>query len=283
MTHVLVIEDNDEVRREIVESLGFEGYRVRAATNGREGLECLERDPPALVLCDPMMPEMDGYLDARGAPRQPAVRDAALRHAHGAGMRINRITENALLYVQLELLRRGHGDVRGHGKVSVALAEIAERAARTKAERHGREADLVLDLAPATIAVAESYVVKVVEELVDNAFKFSSPSSPVHVATSASGERALLRIVDRGCGMTADQAKAVATAVHFERLLRDQQGLGLGLSIAQRIVALGGGALDIDSRSGAGTTVSVLLPLAEPRAAGRTDGRAGAAPRNHLM
>jgi len=58
---ILVIEDNDEVREEIVDILGFEGYEVRDAENGRIGLEVVHEWHPDVVLCDLMMPELDGY------------------------------------------------------------------------------------------------------------------------------------------------------------------------------------------------------------------------------
>jgi DNA-binding response OmpR family regulator len=61
MTRVLVIEDNDGVREEIVDILRFEGFDVRDAENGRRGLELVKQWTPDLVLCDLMMPELDGY------------------------------------------------------------------------------------------------------------------------------------------------------------------------------------------------------------------------------
>jgi CheY-like chemotaxis protein/signal transduction histidine kinase/HPt (histidine-containing phosphotransfer) domain-containing protein len=61
MKRILVIEDNDAVREEIAVILGFESFEVIAAENGRVGLERLRQSRPDLVLCDLMMPEMDGY------------------------------------------------------------------------------------------------------------------------------------------------------------------------------------------------------------------------------
>ena len=49
---------------------------------------------------------------------------------------------------------------------------------------------------------------------------------------------------------------------HFDRKTHEQQGLGLGLTIARRIAELHGGALSIQSEKGAGTTVTVKLPKA---------------------
>jgi CheY-like chemotaxis protein len=76
MKKVLVIEDNDAIRDEIAVILGFEDFEVIVAENGREGLRRIEESRPDVILCDLMMPEMDGYetLEAlRGDPRSATI------------------------------------------------------------------------------------------------------------------------------------------------------------------------------------------------------------------
>ena len=58
---ILVIEDQDDVRENIVELLELSNYLVESAPNGKEGVKKALSDPPNLILCDIMMPEMDGY------------------------------------------------------------------------------------------------------------------------------------------------------------------------------------------------------------------------------
>ena len=58
---ILVIEDQDDVRENIVELLELSNYHVESAPNGKEGVKKALADPPNLILCDIMMPEMDGY------------------------------------------------------------------------------------------------------------------------------------------------------------------------------------------------------------------------------
>jgi len=72
MTKVLVIEDNGGVREEIVAILRFEGYDVRDAENGRLGLELAMGWAPDLVICDLMMPELDGYATLEAMRKDPA-------------------------------------------------------------------------------------------------------------------------------------------------------------------------------------------------------------------
>jgi two-component system sensor histidine kinase/response regulator len=61
MTKILVIEDEESLREEIVEILGFEEFDVAEAPNGRVGLEVARQIMPDIIICDISMPEMDGY------------------------------------------------------------------------------------------------------------------------------------------------------------------------------------------------------------------------------
>jgi len=58
---VLIIEDNLDIRENIVEILELSGYRVFSADNGRTGLVLALENPPDIILCDIAMPELDGY------------------------------------------------------------------------------------------------------------------------------------------------------------------------------------------------------------------------------
>jgi two-component system, cell cycle response regulator len=57
---ILVVDDEPAVRQAIVDTLGHDGYAVCEASNGTSALECLEREPFALVITDVVMPQMDG-------------------------------------------------------------------------------------------------------------------------------------------------------------------------------------------------------------------------------
>lgn len=66
MRKILIIEDNKEVRENTAEILELENYAVITAENGRIGIERARKDHPDIILCDIMMPELNGYdvLDA---------------------------------------------------------------------------------------------------------------------------------------------------------------------------------------------------------------------------
>jgi DNA-binding NarL/FixJ family response regulator len=61
MKRILLIEDQPVMRRNIQTILEMEGFEVAAAENGARGLEAARKNVPDLILCDVMMPELDGY------------------------------------------------------------------------------------------------------------------------------------------------------------------------------------------------------------------------------
>ncbi|QJD98206.1 response regulator [Mucilaginibacter robiniae] len=60
-TLILIIEDNTDIRESTAEILELTGYEVLQALNGKIGVELAQQHKPALILCDIMMPELDGY------------------------------------------------------------------------------------------------------------------------------------------------------------------------------------------------------------------------------
>ncbi len=61
MTRILVIEDEDDLRNDILETLTLEGFEAYGAENGAVGIERARELTPDLIICDIMMPQMDGY------------------------------------------------------------------------------------------------------------------------------------------------------------------------------------------------------------------------------
>jgi DNA-binding response OmpR family regulator len=61
MRRLLVIDDHDDIRENIAEILSLAGYETFTAENGKRGVETAIRERPDLVICDIMMPELDGY------------------------------------------------------------------------------------------------------------------------------------------------------------------------------------------------------------------------------
>lgn len=75
MSHtVLVIEDEAPIRANLLRFLALEGYRTLGAENGRIGLELARNGMPDLILCDVMMPEMDGFAVLNAIMGDPKIR-----------------------------------------------------------------------------------------------------------------------------------------------------------------------------------------------------------------
>ncbi|MEZ4832337.1 MAG: response regulator [Caldilineaceae bacterium] len=71
MPKILIIEDEQTIRNEVLDWLQFEGFDVTGAENGRQGLSEARKDPPDLIVCDITMPELSGHdvlLEVRADP-----------------------------------------------------------------------------------------------------------------------------------------------------------------------------------------------------------------------
>ena len=184
------------------------------------------------------------------------------RNINISALRLHRLISNFIIYSEIELLSVDSRKLDELRQQSTNVKETVTQSAREKADDAGRAGDLVLETQEARISMLGTYFKKAVEELVENAFKFSEPGTPVRVSCAASGKNLGFSVIDRGRGMTARQIADVGAHMQFERRFYEQQGAGLGLIIAKRLAALHGGDLTIESNPGEQTTVQLLLPLA---------------------
>jgi len=173
--------------------------------------------------------------------------------------RLHRLIENFLIFAQIELLQAEQMQSLREGQ-TLDLRKPIERVARMRAERAGRKDDIDLDLCEASAAITEDYFTKIVDELLENAFKFSSPGTHVRVESRVGDGLFSLKIIDHGRGMKVEHIAQVGAYMQFERKMYEQQGSGLGLTIARRLTELHGGMLEIESEMGLGTSVEVRLP-----------------------
>jgi two-component system sensor histidine kinase/response regulator len=118
---------------------------------------------------------------------------------------------------------------------------------------------VTVEAVDAPVCISENNFIKLVEELLDNALKFSSPGDTVQVRTELDDGKYTLHIKNRGRSMTEQQIAEVGAYMQFERRLYEQQGVGLGLIIAKRLAELHGGGLKIESQAQQGTSVHVWL------------------------
>jgi two-component system phosphate regulon sensor histidine kinase PhoR len=105
---------------------------------------------------------------------------------------------------------------------------------------------------------------QVIRNLIDNALKYGDPREPVKVEVVNTGTEAVLSVTDRGEGIAADHIPYLTRRFYRTDPGRSRAagGTGLGLAIVKHIVERHRGKLDITSRIGEGTTVTVRLTLA---------------------
>ena len=158
------------------------------------------------------------------------------------------------MYAQLELKRTGlvqNFELPNAG-------EVITKAAKKAASANARKEDLVLDLTAGIPFIPELEMAKVIEELTDNAFKFSSAGTIVSVKANVSDGKFRISIADQGYGISAEDLKKVGAFMQFERKAHEQQGFGLAIS--KKIIELFDGEINIESELGKGTTVKIITP-----------------------
>ncbi|MEO7494181.1 MAG: ATP-binding protein [Massilia sp.] len=139
--------------------------------------------------------------------------------------------------------------------------------------------ELVLEAAPSPVRADLTRLMQVIDNILDNAIKYSPNGGRIEVGVRHRGQFAELVVKDSGMGIPGELLPHVFTIfVQGEQTLqRAQGGLGIGLSLVRRLVELQGGTVAIDSAGpGLGTTVTVRLPLLDEPAPGAGDAAAPA-------
>jgi two-component system sensor histidine kinase/response regulator len=179
--------------------------------------------------------------------------------------RLQRLVENFLLYAQIEILETDSTKIASLKRNRLdGVAKLIDTIARQKTYESARSSDLDLQVTSADLAISTDYFTKIFEEVFDNALRFSKRGSPILVQTTIKGSEFSITVTDHGRGMTADQILEIGAYKQFERKMYEQQGSGLGLSVAKKLAELHGGTLTVVSEYGKRTTVTVTLPIAEP-------------------
>lgn len=177
--------------------------------------------------------------------------------------RLLKITENYLIYSRIEAILTDPERTRQLQKMrtpepGAMLYDIAGFVAH----RHNRQSDLIVESDVTEIVVkisSESYH-KIIEELVDNGFKFSEPGTKVYVKASLDDQYFQVTIIDHGRGMSKQQVESIGALMQFERDVFEQQGVGLGLIIAKKLTELHNGIFIINSAEQEGTQITIKLP-----------------------
>jgi signal transduction histidine kinase len=228
------------------------------------------RDNISLMMPHEMRTPLNGILSnsellaqSAGTLKTSEVAEIGLE-IYKSSQRLERLIENFLIYAQLELIAADPQNVNALriGKTENSGSLIRERA-NAQASQANRIKDLSLDIAGLTVPMAAEYLAKITEELVQNAFKFSEPGTPVRLSLREGFNGIVFTVSDQGRGFSTEQIAHIGAYMQFERKMNEQQGLGLGLTIAKRLVELHGGTFSIEGKKGEGATVIAKLPKAK--------------------
>jgi signal transduction histidine kinase len=97
--------------------------------------------------------------------------------------------------------------------------------------------------------------------LLTNAIKYSEPGCPVCLSIAREGQEAVCVFADRGIGIPEQDQQLLFTSFQRGRNVGARPGSGIGLVLVKRCLELHSGAIQIQSKVGQGTTVTVRLPL----------------------
>jgi signal transduction histidine kinase/HAMP domain-containing protein len=193
-----------------------------------------------------------------GAKDDPDAREHFLVRLSEDAERISRLTESLLTLARMEAVGEGGSDA-----LDVAIA--VEDAAHATAAPEGVRVEL--DVEGELAAQGDRVLLRqVLIGLLQNAFKNTPAPGEVAVRARREDSEVVIEVADTGTGIAPEELDRI-----FERFYRgsgslEQEGFGLGLSIAKRMVDVMGGRIGVESAEGEGSTFWVRLPAAKPAA-----------------
>ncbi len=207
---------------------------------------------------------MSSYLLNLIANNQLDIEDLTeiITDIKGSAVRLNNLFENFIYHTRLSIIAMSIKDIEAlHAQFSPYCEAIIQEQITLKAGKYGRGKDLKVNLVSSVIKIGEEYLAKLIDELMDNALKFSSNGTQVIVESHIEGDMYSLSIRDNGVGIPKEFLNQIGSYIQFNRGKNEQQGLGLGLAIAYKIVDLHNGQIAIDSELGNFTEVTAKIPI----------------------
>lgn len=193
--------------------------------------------------------------------RQPDIDAESLQRAlatiYEQAQELSKITDDLL---DLSRTRSKDLHLRKHVVDARSLVERVIQKARQKTPRHRLKEQF--PESPIGLLVDETRIERVLENLLDNALKYSPPHGWITLGARQSGDDFLFWIEDEGIGLTPEQRHKVFDLFHrVDGSDTATPGLGLGLSVARAIVEAHGGRIWLESTINQGTKVSFTVPM----------------------
>lgn len=361
MKKILLIDDEEKILNQLKKFLQFEGYTVFTASNGKQGIEAVQKHLPDLILCDIMMPEIDGrkvlevirqnpltaaipfiFITAKTEKQdfrlgmelgaddyltKPFTTDELFRaintrlskqdqqkqiaqqkmeelqknisqnlphevftplnsiigfssllrqsfdmfdqqqvmqmlsSIYNAAESLHKTLQRFIFFANLQVINSNPQQLREFTNAySHNIKQTIEGKALETASYFGREADLKISIQQANLRISGENLMKILEELISNAAKFSEQASEISVRGKKQDNMYKLCIKNKGKGMTAEQIAAINPYLQFNKNVHAQRGAGLGLAITKILVEMHQGQFEIESTPGKYTQIKILLP-----------------------
>jgi two-component system, OmpR family, phosphate regulon sensor histidine kinase PhoR len=195
------------------------------------------------------------------AKDDPAARQTFLGIMAEQARRMSRLVDDLLSLSRIEL----NAHVRPTAPVDLAAItrETANALLTLAADRHV-SIDIAKIAGPQTVPGDRDELIRVVENLIENAVKYGGSGGRIVVDVASSEREVILTVRDFGPGIAAEHLPRLTERFYRADIKssREKGGTGLGLAIVKHIVARHRGRLTIESVVGAGATFKVMLPRA---------------------
>jgi signal transduction histidine kinase len=177
----------------------------------------------------------------------------------GENLRLARLIENFLTFSRIERNRQRFQFAETNPS-DVVISAVRVMRDRLKASPCRLDVE-VSDGLP-SIRADEDALVAALLNLLDNAHKYTPGDKKISVRAYRDDGHLILAVKDNGIGIPAREQKRIFRSFYQvdRRLARETGGCGLGLSIVDFIVRAHGGAVEVNSQAGAGSTFSIVLP-----------------------
>jgi signal transduction histidine kinase len=185
----------------------------------------------------------------------PAEVDDIHNDVYKSALRLHRTLKNYLLILDLQT---ASPEAVPSPLSSLEMEKVIQAGVEEALRHNERRNDVTLRMSACSVSVKPDDLSRIVEELTDNACKFSRQGTPVVVELSADGR---LNITDEGRGLTAEEISQIGAFQQFDRKKHEQQGLGLGLVLVQKLTARCGAKFSMNSQTGQGTQANIAFPL----------------------
>jgi two-component system OmpR family sensor kinase len=172
---------------------------------------------------------------------------------------LERMVEDVLSAARLDLAA---GDLPLRRQPVDLAALLSEAAARFRELRPARSLALQIQESPGTLDADPALLRRALDNLLDNAAKYSDQASPVTLRARGAGAERIVEVQDQGIGIDpSDLARLFTPFFRTDRSrARGTGGVGLGLALVKRIVEAHGGTVEVESLAGQGTTFRLRLP-----------------------